>query len=141
MKSLYALLCLVGIVTICSNARAEDKPLASSTVNGPSSSSTSLFAQSGRFGVGIGSGTFATGVTGKLYVGGPWAVQGVIGFGYGFGYGRGMNLNIDAVHEMAKLWSNDALSLNWHLGAGGALGFYSGPGVGTGIGLEGLAGL
>lgn len=133
MKRLFVLFSLLGAIALSSEAKAETKASSSAS----SSGGTNLFASSGRFGLGLGTGTFATGVSGKMFFSENIALQGILGLGYGWGFGA--NINVDAVYEMPKIWGNEHLSINWHIGAGGALAFY-GSGLGTGFGIEAVGG-
>jgi hypothetical protein len=124
MKRIVVLFSLFAVMSLSSVARAA------------STTDTNLFAQSGRFGLGLGSGTFATGATAKFYLADKLALQGILGLGYGWGFGA--NINVDVVYEMPKIWGNDVLSINWHIGGGGALALYRGSS--TGIGIEAVGG-
>lgn len=108
---------------------------------------TTPFARRGKFGLGLGTGTLATGLTGKYYFQETFALQGTAGLWYW--RGPGVNFNLDAIFEMPKIYSNNTINLNWHLGFGGALGFYGrrysyaydrATYEGIGIGVEGVAG-
>lgn len=132
MKRSLLLLGLVAVLGLPTLARAETTP----------------FAKPGRFGLGVGTSTLSTGVTGKYYFSETFALQGTAGFWYW--RGSGVNLNVDAIFELPKFYSNNAISLNGHLGFGGALGFYGRRYnsvsdrygyEGAGLGLEAVGGL
>ena len=87
------------------------------------------------FGLGVGAGPVSSGLSGKLFLGGDLALQGVVGscgWGWGgyyydpvtgryFSGGRtetGLCTNIDIVAEQPQLFSRGGLGINWNYGAG-----------------------
>jgi hypothetical protein len=101
---------------------------------------TSLFAQPGRIGLGLGATDLATGVSGKFFLTHRVALQGIVGFWYGYGRDAGLNIGLDAIVEMPKLWSNDVASLNWNAGGGATFALF-GPGAWGGFQAIGGLGL
>ena len=100
------------------------------------------------FGLGIGSGTGATGISGKLMAG-PGAFQGVAGFwghgsnGPGPGQYRsidGVALSLDYLYEMPSLAHTQYFNLDWSFGLGGGVGV-STSGGSPGVAVAGIAGL
>ena len=87
MKRSLLLFVLIGALGLPAAAHAE----------------TSYFAKPGRFGLGVGTSTLSTGVTGKYYFSETFALQGTAGFWY-WG-GRGVNINVDAIFELPKFFS------------------------------------
>lgn len=98
-----------------------------------SNATTNEFAQTGRFGLGLGAGALTSGLSGKFFLGEAVALQAVVGTWWGYG----LSVNADAVFEMPSFFSNEAININWNLGAG------AGTVLGTSAGLtvSGLAGL
>jgi hypothetical protein len=103
------------------------------------------------FGLGIGSGTGATGVSGKLMVGSAGAFQGVVGFwghsgdssGPGPGQYRsidGVALSLDYLFEMPSLATTQYFNLDWNFGFGGGIGVATSGGT-PGVAVAGVAGL
>jgi hypothetical protein len=130
MMKRLALFTIAGMLTLASVAQADES----------TSYSATPFGRAGRFGLGVGTGTLTTGVTGKVYLNDRVAIQALVGLGYGFSAGTGVDLNVDGIYEMPKIWGNNVISINWQLGGGAAFGFYSGVGHGTGIGIEAIGG-
>jgi hypothetical protein len=99
------------------------------------------------FGIGIGSGTGATGISGKLMTG-PGAFQGVVGFwGHGDNPGPGQYSSIDGVAlsldyllEMPSLATTPYFNLDWSFGIGGGVGVATNGGT-PGVAAAGIAGL
>jgi len=102
------------------------------------------------FGIGIGSGTGATGVSGKLMAG-PGAFQGVVGFwGHGgdpnrpgtgqYGSIDGVALSLDYLFEMPSLATTQYFNLDWNFGFGGGFGVSTSGGT-PGVAVAGVAGL
>jgi hypothetical protein len=98
------------------------------------------------FGIGIGSGTGATGLSGK-FMAGPGAFQGVIGVwgGHDSGPGHyahidGVALSLDYLFEMPTLTSSPYFNLDWSFGLGGGVGVGTGGGT-PGVAAAGIAGL
>ena len=102
------------------------------------------------FGIGIGSGTGATGVSGKLMVGSAGAFQGVVGFwGHGDSSGPGpgqyrsidgVALSLDYLFEMPSLATTQYFNLDWNFGFGGGVGVSTNGGT-PGVAVAGVAGL
>lgn len=82
------------------------------------------FRSGGNFGLGLGGGTFSSGISGKYYLSDSNAIQGVIGtWGYTGGYGSsGFALSADYLWEMPIFASTDPVDFGWNVGAGAALG-------------------
>jgi len=86
----------------------------------------------GNFGIGLGGGTFATGVSMKYFLDAPLSVQGTIGWWRGrywcsgrhCGYGGGDSfaLSADLLWEMPRFAGNEAVEVAWMLGGGVGLG-------------------
>jgi hypothetical protein len=100
------------------------------------------------FGIGIGQGTGASGLSGKFMIPGG-AIQGVLGFWGRFdgghsGPGRphldGIALSVDYLFEMPSLARSEYFSLDWCFGLGGGIGVSTGGGA-PGIAAAGIAGL
>src|SRR5262245_17136014 len=102
------------------------------------------------FGLGIGSGTGATGVSGKLMVP-PGAFQIVLGFwGHGddgngpgprqYTHLDGIALSVDYLFEMPSLARTQFFNLDWSFGLGGGVGVATGGGT-PGVAVAGIAGL
>jgi hypothetical protein len=81
-------------------------------------------------GLGLGGGTFSSGVTVKHYLREGLAVQGVAGFGYG------ATLGADVVKEFAPLVDVPEGQLVWGLGGGAAIVSYGHAGL---LGIAGVA--
>lgn len=80
-------------------------------------------------GLGLGGGTFSSGVTVKHYLREGLAVQGVAGFGYG------ATLGADVVKEFAPLVEAPEGQLVWGLGGGAAFVNYGNAGL---LGIAGI---
>jgi hypothetical protein len=101
------------------------------------------------FGLGIGSGTGATGVSGKAMIPGG-ALQGVIGWwGHGdsngpgpgqYGHLDGIALSLDYLFEMPHLATTQYFNLDWSFGIGGGVGVSTNGGT-PGVAVAGIAGL
>ena len=101
------------------------------------------------FGLGIGSGTGATGISGKLMVA-PGAFQGVLGWwghndsnGPGtaqYGHIDGIALSLDYLFEMPALATTQYFNLDWNFGFGGGVGVPTSGGT-PGVAVAGVAGL
>ena len=81
-------------------------------------------------GLGLGGGTFSSGVTVKHYLREGLAVQGVAGFGYG------ATLGADVVKEFAPLVEAPEGQLVWGLGGGAAFVNYGNAGL---LAISGVA--
>jgi len=102
------------------------------------------------FGLGIGSGTGATGVSAKWMMQ-PGALQFVLGF-WGHGDGNsgpgprqythldGIALSVDYLFEMPSLARTQFFNLDWSFGLGGGVGVATGGGT-PGVAVAGIAGL
>ena len=101
------------------------------------------------FGLGIGSGTGATGISGTVMAG-PGAFQGVAGFwGHGDSSGPGpgqyksidgVALSLDYLFEMPSLATTQYFNLDWSFGLGGGVGVATSGGS-PGVAVAGIAGL
>jgi hypothetical protein len=101
------------------------------------------------FGLGIGMGTGASGLSGKFMTG-PGAFQGVVGFWGGedggdhSGPGRprlgGVALSVDYLFEMPTLAKSEYFNLDWCFGLGGGVGVSTSGGA-PGVAVAGIAGL
>jgi hypothetical protein len=102
------------------------------------------------FGIGIGIGTNASGLSGK-FMAGPGAFQavagvwGIEGNGSNSGPGRspridGVGLSIDYLFEMPTLAKSQYFNLDWCFGLGGGVGVSTGGGT-PGVAAAGIAGL
>lgn len=86
----------------------------------------------GNFGIGLGGGTFATGVSMKYFLDAPLAVQGTVGWWRGrywcssrnncYGGGDSLAVNADLLWEMPAFAGNDAVKVAWMLGGGVGVG-------------------
>ena len=97
------------------------------------------------FGIGLGMGTGASGVSAKLMAG-PGAFQAVAGvWGSGNGEGRyahidGVALSLDYLFEMPSLATTQYFNLDWNFGFGGGFGVSTSGGT-PGVAVAGVAGL
>jgi len=102
------------------------------------------------FGLGIGSGTGATGVSAKWMMA-PGALQFVLGFwGHGddgsgpgprqYTHLDGIALSVDYLFEMPSLARTQFFNLDWSFGLGGGVGVATGGGT-PGVAAAGIAGL
>jgi len=97
------------------------------------------------FGIGIGSGTIANGLSMKLMTG-PGAFQGVVGFWGGGGVGdrfshaNGVAGSLDYLLEMPTIASNAYFNVAWSFGVGAGVGV---PTTNSSLGaaVSGVAGL
>src|SRR5690606_37502500 len=89
-------------------------------------------ASAGRLGLGLGSGSWTNGISGKYYLSDAMSVQGVVGSGWGWG-GFGLAANVDVLWEQKPLVDVEPGALHWYLGLGGNLM------LGTGFGGSGVA--
>ena len=115
-----------------------------------SASAQMQIKQGGNFGIGVGAGTFATGLSMKYFLSNATSVQGNIGWwrgGYfcnnsrrscGF-YRDALALSADFLLERGPLVGDGDVTLDWEIGAGAGLGFDDDGDVG--IGVAGVAGL
>lgn len=107
-----------------------------------SNATTNALAESGRFGLGIGSLRSVSGLSGKFFLSESMAVQGVVGSywggGWGWGWGGGLGIGADLLWEMPSLFEQNELNINWNVGAGASAGL--GSGVQT-FGVSGVAGI
>ncbi|QED28806.1 hypothetical protein FRD01_16485 [Microvenator marinus] len=89
----------------------------------------------GTFGIGVGSGTLAYGLSMKYFTTSNFAIQGNIGYWRGRYFGRCGNndycryyggnsfaLSADAIFEQATIAGNNDIELAWNFGIGGGLG-------------------
>jgi hypothetical protein len=97
------------------------------------------------WGIGLGMGTGASGVSAKLMAG-PGAFQAVAGvWGSGNGEGRyahidGVALSLDYLFEMPTLVSSQYFNVDWDFGLGGGVGVATGGGT-PGVAAAGIAGI
>lgn len=110
-------------------AQADDEPEAEPA--------TELIGEGADLGVGIGTGTFTSGLTGKAYVGEQAAFQLFLGslgaFGrYGCGFGCGFSASADYVGEFDDLLE-EVEAGELFLGAGGGGFIYEWNGFGAGV--------
>lgn len=107
--------------------------LALLAVPGRARATTNMLADGHSMGLGLGGGSFAEGVSGKLFLGQGLAAQAAVGMWFA----RGLAANADVLLEMPQLWTNGTLALNWNagLGAGVILGSPSA------VAVNGVAGL
>src|SRR4029079_5981579 len=97
------------------------------------------------FGIGLGRGAAASGVSGKLMAG-PGACQGVVGvWGSGTDAGHyvrvsGIALSLDYLFEMPTLVSSPYFNIDWDFGLGGGVGVATGGGT-PGVAASAIAGL
>jgi hypothetical protein len=102
------------------------------------------------FGLGIGSGTGATGISAKTMVAPGGALQGVLGWwghtdsngpGPGqYGHIDGIALSVDYLFEMPPLATTQYFHLDWNFGLGGGVGVPTSGGT-PGVAVAGIAGL
>ncbi|MCO4764552.1 MAG: hypothetical protein KC502_23785 [Myxococcales bacterium] len=78
--------------------------------------SASNIRQSGKFGVGVGSGTTTNGLSGKYFLGTSTALQVTVG-GNGFDFG-GLHVGADYLFEMPPLATGSVLDVAWNAGIG-----------------------
>ena len=88
----------------------------------------------GTFGIGVGSGTLAHGLSMKYFAASNFAIQGNIGLWRGRYWGRcdrdycqyfrgeSFALSADAIFEQATIAGNSDIELAWNFGIGGGLG-------------------
>ena len=111
----------------------------------PSRASADFGTPRHNWGIGLGMGTGASGVSGKLMAG-PGAFQGVVGvWGSGNGEGRyvrfdGIALSLDYLFEMPTLASSQYFNIDWDFGLGGGVGVSTNGGT-PGVAAAGIAGL
>ncbi len=92
------------------------------------STSSTAFAdapirQGGNFGIGLGNGTSATGLSAKYFLSGSQALQGTLGVHLGGDY---LGVGADYLWEMPEFVQSSPANLGWNLGAGAGLGLGSG---------------
>ena len=107
--------------------------------------------QAGNFGLGIGAGTFATGLSMKYFLSSDTSIQGNVGWWRGGYYCRNnsryscgfyrdaLALSADFLLERGPLTGNSDITLDWEIGAGVGLGFDDTGDFG--LGVSGVAGL
>jgi hypothetical protein len=88
----------------------------------------------GTFGIGVGSGTLAYGLSMKYFTASNFAIQGNVGYWRGRWWGRcgrdscryyrgnSFALSADAIFEQATIAGNSDIELAWNFGVGGGLG-------------------
>jgi len=75
------------------------------------------------FGIGLGGGTFTSGISAKYNMGGGTALQGILGARGGDGFALGLDFIINMPPDLVE---NKDVSLNWYAGFGGSIWHYSG---------------
>ncbi len=104
MKKFFSLLSVFAVLMLATPAAAQE-----GSVNRPDG-----------FGIGLGQGTYVSGISLKSHLGAT-ALQGVVGYGYyGFGFSG------DYLWNMPTLVRADPLDLAWNIGVGGSLIFGDG---------------
>jgi hypothetical protein len=100
---------------------------------GVANATTNLLAKDHRIGIGLGGGTFTSGLSGKLFLGERLSAQATAGTWWGYG----LAANAEVLVEMPQITQASVLGLNWYVGAG------AGAVVGTSLALavNGVAGL
>jgi hypothetical protein len=116
----------------------------------PSPASADFGTPRQNFGLGIGMGTGASGLSGKFMLGTGAAIQGVVGVWGGedggdhSGPGRprldGIALSVDYLFEMPTLAKSEYFNLDWSFGLGGGIGVSTGGGAPSAA-VAGIAGL
>ena len=102
--------------------------------------------RNGGFGIGLGSGTIANGVSMKYYMGGS-ALQGVVGFWGGggindrFHHVDGVAVSFDYLFEMPSLARSQYFTLDWSFGLGAGFGVETFEKHSPGLAGSGIAGL
>lgn len=102
--------------------------------------------RAGGFGIGLGSGTLANGISLKAY-GGRSALQGVVGvwggggIGHRFGHAGGVAVNADYLFEMPSLATSPYFTLDWSFGLGAGFGVQTFSNGSPGLAGSGVAGL
>jgi hypothetical protein len=90
------------------------------------------------FGIGLGGGTSASGVSMKYWMSSSHALQGVVGiWGLGRGHGTVIGFSGDYLYELPSLTRNSVIDLGWNIGFGPFLGV----GDKTWLGVSGVLGL
>lgn len=84
----------------------------------------------GTIGIGLGSATSASGLSGKYYTAPTMAFQAVVGSFGAAGLGRygeygGFGVSVDGLVENSALTKNEFFSLDWNFGLGTGVGFLS----------------
>jgi hypothetical protein len=98
------------------------------------------------FGLGLGSGTIANGVSMKYFMGGA-ALQGVVGVWGGggidgrFRHAHGVAVGADYLFEMPSLAASQYFTLDWSFGLGAGFAVASASGHEPGLAGSGIAGL
>ena len=115
----------------------------------PSREAAAFGAPRQNFGLGIGMGTGASGLSGKFMLG-QNAIQTVLGFWGGVdngdhsGPGRphldGIALSVDYLFEMPALAKSEYFNLDWDFGLGAGVGVSTGGGA-PGVAVAAIAGL
>lgn len=91
----------------------------------------------GSVGVGLGAGTLASGISGKLFISEALAAQALLGIGGYKNNAAGLSGGLDLLVEMPAIADTPDIELGWNLGVGGALGV----GNGLFVGAAGVAGI
>lgn len=121
-------------LTLPMPAVAQDEPTQTDS-SGIPNAGAGILAEPGRFGLGLGGSSLASGVTGKIYLSPNLAVQANVGWWFSAGFSAGA----DILFERA-LWRNDDVSVQGYLGAGPSVGVFSVRNSATVLGASGVAG-
>ena len=82
-----------------------------------------IFAgQKHQFGIGIGGGTFSSGLSGKYNMAKGTALQGILGARGAYGFSLGLDFIVNMPPDLLK---NRDVELSWYAGAGGSIWHYS----------------
>jgi hypothetical protein len=98
------------------------------------------------FGLGLGSGTIANGLSMKYFMGGN-AIQGVVGtwggggFGERFRHAHGLAVSADYLFEMPSLATSPYFTLDWSFGLGAGFGVETVSNRSPGLAGSGIVGL
>ena len=128
---------------------AEQRFQLQSTDSSGSGSSTSTglgfhFRQAGHVGIGIGGGTWVSGLSAKFMLADQHALQLVVGYaGRPWGYWRdwsrpGFGAELDYLYHFPEFFQSEVVNLGWNIGVGGTVGIV--PRSGIGIGVNGIVG-
>lgn len=113
--------------------------LALSTLTASPAQAQGKIKQAGNFGLGLGIGTLASGLSGKYFLESNLSIQGNVGLHYYGPYGRcyrrgprrycdrwgdALGLSADLLSERGPLAGNDQVSLDWQIGGGLGLGIW-----------------
>lgn len=125
---------LAGALALSLPSVAHAQDIESPAVN--SDPGVGLLAQPGRFGLGVGGSSLASGVTGKLYLSDSIAAQAHAGWWFA----AGISLGADLLVERAFV-KNEHVSVQAYGGAGPSVGLFSLGTRATVVGVSGVGGL